>query len=161
VDETRFDDMAKALGRQTTRRLTVSAFLGGALGVLGVRETEAASSGCGKDCGECKTCKRGTCKTKNGKKRCRRGKCESLADGAACSLPTSGTCQSGVCRCLNGTIESNGQCLGRCPLGQQRDPASAVCCIPSGTGPCKLGEDNTCCKRFCENSPEPPYSICT
>jgi hypothetical protein len=150
VEETRFDAIAKALGTQTTRRLTVSTFLGGALGLLGA---PSVSGACKKNCGECKTCKNG----KRGKK----AKCKAKADGVACSFPTGGTCENGSCRCLNGTTESNGQCFTRCPLGQQRDPASAVCCIPSGTGPCKLGEDHTCCKRFCENSPEPPYTICT
>jgi hypothetical protein len=158
VDETRFDAIAKTLGTQTTRRLTFSAFIGGALGFLGASD---ASGACDRDCGECHTCKKGRCKTKNGKKKCKKGKCEKRTDGTACSIPTGGTCENGSCRCLNGTTEIDGQCFGRCPLGQQRDPASAVCCIPSGTGPCTLGADPTCCKRFCENSPDPPFSICT
>ena len=157
MDETRFDDMAKALGAQTTRRLTFRALLGGTLGVLGVAEVgDARSGGCGQDCGECKTCKKGTCKTKNGKKKCKKGKCENQTDGAACSIPTNGTCQDGVCTCLGGTTLSNGQCLATCPLGQQRDPASSVCCTPSGSGPCAGGTaDTTCCSGFCY-----PYAVC-
>src|SRR5262249_39701560 len=147
VEETRFDAIAKALGAPATRRLTVIAVLGGALGFLTAPD---ASGACNPDCGQCKTCKKGTCKRRNGKKRGNKGKCETQPDGTACSIPTGGSCANGVCSCLSGTTLSNGQCLGLCPLGQMRDPASSVCCIPSGTGPCALGADGNCCKRFCQ-----------
>ena len=162
MDETRFDDLAKALGTQTTRRLTVSTLLGGTLGMLGLAQVgDARSGGCGQDCGPCKICKKGKCKNKNGKKRCKKGKCENQTEGTACSIPTSGTCQSGVCTCVNGTILTNGQCLAPCPLGQQRDPASSVCCQPSGAGPCTpLNNNSTCCSGFCQNTLTPPFSRC-
>lgn len=150
MDEARFDDIAKALSAQTTRRLTFRALLGGMLGVLGFAEAgETRSGACKPDCDECNTCKKGKCTKKNGKKRCEKGKCERKADGAACTIPTSGSCQNGVCTCLGGSVLTNGQCLTPCPLGQQRDPASSVCCIPNGAGPCKAGVDRTCCSGFC------------
>ena len=142
MDETRFDDIAKALGMQTTRRLTISALLGGTLGILGFTEmTSAASGKCKQDCGECKTCKKGKCQTKNGKKTCKKGTCQSKAEGASCASPTGGTCQAGRCACPAGNVLCDGVCQagrrcacpegtefcggvcqGPCPLGQRRDP---------------------------------------
>ncbi len=57
----------------------------------------AAKSGtCKKPCGECEVCDPGKCrKTKNGKKRCRRGTCQPKADFTNCSL---GFCENGVCK---------------------------------------------------------------
>ena len=41
MEETRFDEMTKVLGSLKTRRLTLGGLLGGALGTLGLAESEA------------------------------------------------------------------------------------------------------------------------
>jgi hypothetical protein len=162
VDEHRFDDIIKALGAQMNRRLSFGAFLGGTLGVLGYSQMGAArSDGCKPDCGECHVCKKGPCKSKHGKKRCKPGRCEAKAVGAACSVPADGACQAdGVCSCPGGKELCKGTCYGLCPLGQQRDPSACVCCKSSGTGPCTVGNDANCCSGFCTNSNTPPYAVC-
>jgi hypothetical protein len=98
VENTRFDDIARALGSLTTRRQTFGALLGGALSTLGLAQPEdvaAAKSGkCKPKCGECERCKRGDCNKKDGKTRCQKGKCKPKADETGCSV---GTCQGGRC----------------------------------------------------------------
>jgi hypothetical protein len=44
MEQTGFDDLARALGARTTRRLTLGALLGGALGRLGLADAEAKKS---------------------------------------------------------------------------------------------------------------------
>lgn len=159
LEENRFDDMAKALGPLTTRRLTLGALLGGALSALGLGEADAARSGkCKRNPGECETCQKGKCQNKNGKKTCRAGKIKPKANGTACSV---GTCQDGGCACPSGRALCGGVCQDPCPLGQQRDPSSCVCCKPSGTSPCTIGDNPTCCSGFCFFSTTPPFSLCT
>ena len=100
MEENRFDDMAKALGPLTTRRLTLGALLGGALSALGLGEADAARSGnCKRNPGECETCQKGKCQNKNGTKKCRAGTIKPKANGTACSV---GTCQDGGCACPTG-----------------------------------------------------------
>ena len=101
MEDTRFDDMAKMVGSQKTRRLTLGALLGRVLSALGLAEVEAARKrGCKPKPNECQTCKKGKCrKTNSGKKKCKRGKLLAKANGTACSF---GTCQSGTCVATGG-----------------------------------------------------------
>src|SRR5215218_6006278 len=70
MEDTHFDAMVKALGSLTTRRLTLGALMGGELGRLGLADVGAKKSGkCKPKCDECEKCHKGSCKTKNGKKR--------------------------------------------------------------------------------------------
>ena len=92
MEDTRFDAIVKAVGSLTTRRLTIGALLGGALGRLGLTGTEAkmSSGKCKPKCGACERCQKGNCKRKNGKKRCHKGKCKSTCGSTQ-------VCQSGSC----------------------------------------------------------------
>src|SRR5262245_3159883 len=118
------------------RRLSLRALIGGALGVLSSRQAgearsrqarEEKSSDCNPACGQCQTCKKGACKNKNGKKRCKPGRCQSSVQGAACSVPTNGICQSdGSCACGGGKELCKGSCYDLCALRQSRDAASCV-----------------------------------
>ena len=100
MEDTRFDDIAKALGALKTRRLTLGAVLGGALSALGLAEAQAAKSGkCKPQPNQCQTCKKGKCRRTNNGKKCKKGKLLSKANGTACSIPgaTSATCLNGAC----------------------------------------------------------------
>ena len=163
MDENRFDDMAKTLGAQTTRRLTAGALLAGALGVLGVAETEAARSGkCKPKCGECERCNRGSCRrNRRGRKRCNKGNCQSLANGGACPVTSGGICQNGVCVCPAGQEACGGLCRNLCVLGETRISSTCVCCKATGSGPCTIGADAICCSGTCVASGVPPFTACT
>jgi hypothetical protein len=162
VDENRFDDLTKALGSPTNRRLTLSAFLGGALGVLGFTDAEAAESGrCQPRCGECEQCNRGSCrKTRHRQKRCNPGNCQPLT-GPACGIPSGGTCQNGICACPSGQDLCGGVCRAFCPAGQMRVPSTCGCCRVAGVGPCNVGADVTCCSGRCAARTVAPFSACT
>ena len=135
MEDTRFDDMAKAFGALTTRRLTLGALLGGALARLGLGAVnakkskgggqgvggqgigvEAKSGKCKPACGTCQRCKKGKCRTKNGLKRCKKGTCQPLT-GPLCTPTTGGpgTCHAGVCvpgapQCVSGSTNCSGVC---------------------------------------------------
>src|SRR4051812_11468688 len=96
MDATRFDTLARSLAAAGSRRRTLTTALGGALSLLSLANLGevAAEGACKPACGECQTCKKGSChKTKHGKK-CKKGTCQAKPPGTGCS---SGTCQSGVC----------------------------------------------------------------
>lgn len=163
MENTRFDDMAKALGTLATRRLTLGAILGA--GLLGSTQIEAkrSSGKCKPACDACETCDRGKCNKKHGKKRCKKGRCKALT-GTACSLPTGsvGTCCSGVCRDLQ-TDEANcGACDGACTSTQVCQtglcfpvsicpPNTTVQCDPLTT-PCGDGAGTCVCNRSTEGN---------
>lgn len=133
MENTRFDDMAKALGTLATRRLTLGAILGA--GLLGSTQIEAkrSSGKCKPACGACEACDRGKCDKKHGRKRCKKGKCKALS-GTACSLTpgTEGICCSGTCHDLQ-TDEANcGSCGTACPTNQV---CQAGTCFPVSTCP--------------------------
>jgi hypothetical protein len=140
VEDTRFDHLAKVLGAQKTRRLTLGALLGGALSALGLTDPDeawAAKSGkCRRKPGECETCKKGKCQRKNGEKKCKRGKIKPKANGTACSV---GTCQSGTCVAAGGGGGGGG--------GGGTGPAPN--CIPKG-GFCLKLQGTECCSRVCQ-----------
>jgi hypothetical protein len=121
VENTRFNDIAKALGSPTSRRLTLSALLGGTLARLGLADVEAAKSGrCKPKCDACERCNKGKCRrTKSGKKRCKKGKCV-LQPGA----PT-------------------------CGPDQVRNEETCGCCKPPGGSCAPTGETVDCCSGFC------------
>jgi hypothetical protein len=136
---------------------------------------EATSGACRPACGACQTCQRGTCRRKNGRKRCSRGRCLAASTGTACTLSSggSGTCQNGACvpsqvQCSGGLTDCSGGCTnlqtdpvhcgqcGKVCAAQQLCVASA-CCFPNGT-PDVCTADNflaVCCpgptgQRGCE-----------
>ena len=151
MDETRFDDIAKALGSLTTRRLTFAALLGGVLGGLGLSDAEAKKSGkCKPACTACTTCKKGKCQKKNGKKRCKKGKCKPKANGTLCSV---GTCQNGTCSCLGlqQTCISAVECCANTTCGHPVGTQGDRCCQPGGT-PCPSGSGTTCCTGICDTA---------
>jgi hypothetical protein len=80
MDAIQFDALTKAWIAEASRRRTLAGTLAAALGALGLahaKEAAAAKSGkCKKKCGECESCKKGACKKKDGKKRCKKGKCK-------------------------------------------------------------------------------------
>ena len=150
MEQARFDNIAKALGSQATRRLTLSALLGGTLGAFGVADAGAAKSGKSKPaCGECEKCKKGKCKPK--------------PNGTACTAPSgNATCQTGVCICPQGSTD----CFGTC-RSTQTDPANCGtcgkvcaaldsscaagrCCKPGGAT-CFGLSDPTCCGHCAPN----------
>src|SRR5215217_5558191 len=107
MEEIRFDALTKAFGALTTRRLTLGALLGGALGRLGGGEAAAKqhtkkrkkTNGCKPACGPCQQCQKGKCrKTGSGKKKCKKSTCQPLT-GTSCTPTTggTGTCQAGSC----------------------------------------------------------------
>lgn len=85
MEDIRFDTITKALGALTTRRWTAGALLAGALSVLGLSgpdDAEAAETKmCKPKCNSCEKCDEGTCEKKNGKKRCKKGKCKLKPNG--------------------------------------------------------------------------------
>lgn len=154
MDADRFDSLARSLTVAGPRRRVLATAFAGALGALGLAnsdEASAAKSGkCKPKCGECEKCRKGECNKKNGKKRCRRGRCVANPRG---TVSCSGTCVNlqtdprncGSCgkRCQLNAICSAGICTcvrGACPAGDATCcPASAVrpvdCRCTSATNP--------------------------
>lgn len=145
MDAIRFDALTKVLIAETSRRRTLAGLLGAALGVLGFGgndDADAAKSGkCKNACSTCQFCKKGKCKKKDGKKRCRPGMCQLKANGTWCA--SGAACQDGTCLCSNGQescgdvccnqllgfVCLNGTC--RCPVGEEEcgfaDSCHPVC----------------------------------
>jgi hypothetical protein len=130
-----FDTLARAVGSLTTRRLALAALLGGAFGRLGLAETAAKrkSGRCKPKCSECQRCDLGRCRKNNqGKKVCKKSKCQPKATGTPCPAFSGGLCQNGTC--VN--VKADPANCGR--LGNACDPA-AVCqngvCFPISTCP--------------------------
>lgn len=96
----RFDALTHVLTASASRRRTLGGLLGGALVALGLTNADdaaAAKTGrCKQECGECEFCQTGTCKKRNGKKRCKRGVCKPKANSTSCSV--GGVCYNGNCQ---------------------------------------------------------------
>lgn len=96
-----FDAVVRRLPEATSRRnitrIGSRALRAAILARIGLPSAEvfAARSGtCKKPCGECEQCDKGTCRKKNGRKRCKRGRCTPKPDFIACSF---GFCFEGAC----------------------------------------------------------------
>jgi hypothetical protein len=100
MDPDRFDSLTRSFTLAGSRRRVLAA-LSGALGLLGLahpEEATAAKTGkCKPKCGECEKCKKGDCNTRNGRKRCKRGKCKAKAAGTPCTAFSGGVCQNRTC----------------------------------------------------------------
>jgi hypothetical protein len=168
MDGSRFDTLAKTLATASPRRQALTAALGGALGILGLRQPEdvgAARSGkCKQTPGVCQICKKGKCSKKNGKKKCKAGKILPKAEGTAC---TGGSCQGGSCvsptgqvlpeptpepppggvTCPPGEEACGDACFSACPSGRVRSPQTCGCCRVSGVVErvCDTAERDPCC----------------
>ena len=145
MEDTRFDAIAKALGSAASRRLTLSALLSGALGRLGLAETEAAKSGkCKPTCDECQKCDKGTCrKNKNGTKKCKKGKCKPTNEGITCQNNPCKECQNGACSNRPNDTTCDG--AGKCRNGTCNQPPS---CVQFARG-CATSNPHACCSDIC------------
>jgi hypothetical protein len=138
MDPRHFDDITKALVTETSRRQTFRALLGGAAGILAVVDAEAGSGRCAPACGPCATCKKGTCKKKRGKKRCKPGKCILKPDDTTCD--STGKCLNGTCNPPPGcsslgqlcTPPDQGDCCG--PVCTAFGPGTGLCSLPAPIG---------------------------
>ena len=140
----RFAAMANATIFQTNRRLTLSALLGGAVGLLRLVDGSAAKSGtCKPSCNACSTCQKGKCKKKHGKKKCKKGTCQPRPDGIGCGSTPCQACQGGVC--VNTANDTLCQGTGRC-LNGICNPQPV--CAPYGAG-CSTADPGTCCSDAC------------
>ena len=162
MDAKRFDTIAKAFISETSRRRTLGGLLGGALGALGLAgldDVDAAKSGkCKEACGICEFCQKGKCKQKNGKKRCKAGKCQPKPNETPCGFPGNGGCTDGECVCQAGTEECGAVCRPLCaPNIQARNPNTCNCCFVNNF-PCtnttpegaRAPQANaTCCSNVC------------
>ena len=153
MDGKQFDDLAKALGSGTTRRLTLGALVGGALGALGLAETAAKKKkkkkkGCKPACTDCQSCK----------KKKKKGVCQPLANGTACtSLSGGATCQNGTCTCPTGQTNVIGTCT--CPAGLTK---CGTACVDTQTDESNCGACGTVCgtNQVCQRGTCFPKSIC-
>ena len=137
MDADRFDSLSRSLAITGSRRLALTAALGGALGLLGLTHPDDATAGgkCKPTCNECQTCTKGPCtKTPHGKK-CKKDTCQAKGDGAGCSV---GTCQSGSCvtaappqACREAARRNlcpiTGTCMENCLAGTVFVPESCTC----------------------------------
>jgi hypothetical protein len=164
MDADRFDTLARSLTTPGSRRRALASAVGGALGVLGLRQPDpsARRGKCKPTCDECQKCKKGDCEKKNGKKKCKTGKCKPKAAGTPCTAFAGGQCQNGTCINVQADEANCGS------LGTACDPTQ-VCqagsCFPSSTCPetiasaCSLDENGTPCGSsgincFCSRSTE-------
>jgi len=127
MEDTQFDHLAKSFGTVVTRRLTLGALLVGALARLGLGEAAAKKGGkvaraestnCKiiLACGTCQSFKKGRAIRRNGRKLCKKGKCQPLS-GTRCTASTGGAgiCQNGTCvpagpQCTGGSTNCSGVC---------------------------------------------------
>jgi hypothetical protein len=148
VEDIRFDTLAKVLGSHATRRLTLGALIGGALGRLGLHEAEAKSSfgTCKPACSECRQCDKGKCHKKHGRKHCTKGTCEPTANGTLCTGIGDGICANGTC--INPkTDEANcgtiGNACGPTQVCQEGRCFSVSICPATLTTACPAGPTST------------------
>lgn len=97
-----FDSFARHRGTVTSRRgiarvgtvvLGVAVFA--RVGLSSSEVLAARAARCKTPCGECEQCDKGPCReTKNGEKRCKRGRCKPKPDFIGCSF---GFCFAGAC----------------------------------------------------------------
>jgi hypothetical protein len=173
MDDIGFDRLTRSLTTPGSRRRTLATAFAGVLGVLGFAAVDEASAAkspkCKRKPGECERCDRGTCKKKDGKKRCKAGKIKAKAFGTPCSI---GSCQNGACTANPPPTCPGGATGGSCPGGvgnfatcagnescicystasggvlcaQMKLQCSAMAC-PNGQGDCP--PDTTCVINTC------------
>lgn len=125
MDGNRFDAFAKSISSTASRRRSLGALLGGGIAVFGLAKPDEAwsakSGKCRETCGPCEACRKGKCKRKNGRKRCKPGTCELLPG------------------------------LSECPAGQVRNPTTCGCCQANGQTCEQGGGNpgNLCCSGGC------------
>jgi hypothetical protein len=163
VEDTRCNDMAKALGAQATRRLTLGALLGGVLGRLGISEAEAKKDKTKqtKPWCHCPDGNPANCVTLklNKKARQRHRQNHPFDSPGPCqpfTCPAGQTNCDGVCKNLN-TDEANcGTCGNICAGGQtccsgvcqnlQTDPANCGTCGHLCVAPAVICLAGDCCR---------------
>jgi hypothetical protein len=114
MDADRFDALSRSLTRARSRRTALASLLGGALGLVALREVDAKK----KRCPPCKKRKKGKCKKKK-------------PDGTACP---GGTCQGGRCLLTRCTPSCRGKVCG--------DDGCGGSCGSCGAVPCTNGACN-------------------
>jgi hypothetical protein len=178
VEDTGFNDMAKALGAQATRRLTLGALLGGVLGRLGISEADAKSEADTKK-GKTKLTKPwchcpdgnpANCVTREFTKKARQrhrqkhpfdtpGPCQpftcpagqTTCDGVCANLQTDET-NCGTCGTTCGAVQ--GCCGGVCK-NLNTDEANCGTCGNTCAG------GQTCCSGVCKNLQADPANCGT
>ena len=180
MDDTRFDDIAKALGSVKSRRLAIGALLGGGLSALGTAESEAKKKNNDNDKDKKKKCKKkaGPCEKCNNK-----GRKKDKANGSSCTPPGggSGQCANGACiaqsppvppappspvcvtqgnPCVQGGTGTAACCAGTvCGRAFGATAGSFNCC--SGPGSlCNASTASQCCSQGCNTNTNPPTCAC-
>ena len=146
MDAFRFDSLTRSLVTHGSRRRALAAALGGALGLLGLRDPDDAAAAksctCKPKCGECEKCKKGDCDRKNGKKVCKKGKCQPKSNGTPCTVPAGGSCHNGACVA----------CPATCPVCQAC--VNGQTCTPLANDPaCETNACKACQGGACVNAP--------
>jgi Stigma-specific protein, Stig1 len=180
MEETGFDDMAKAFGSRTTRRLTLGALLGGALGHLGLADAEGKKRKKSKKSKQTETTKPWchcpddnptNCVTLELTKKARQrhqqkdpfdtpGPCEEPFTCPAGQTNCAGVCQNlqtdetncGTCGTSCGAVQ--GCCSGVC-TNLNTDEANCGTCGHA----CAVGQ--TCCYGVCKNLQADPTNCGT
>jgi hypothetical protein len=83
MDTDRFDAVVQRAGAASSRRGTLGVLLAEVLGLFGQKAPDAAwakSGKCKPARGACQSCKKGRCRKRHGRKRCRKGACQPVAD---------------------------------------------------------------------------------
>ncbi len=166
MDADRFDTLLRSLTQPpaASRRGMGRFVIGLALGSLGLAQPAVAarSRGCKAACGLCAECEKGSCKRKNGRKRCQRGKCKPKANGSGCG--GSGTCLNGGCATTCANPSPPGACSGASCTGPSC-PNGEFCgtCDMTTEGQVVCGDLRPPCSEFqsCERSANCPRgSVC-
>jgi hypothetical protein len=140
MDGARFDTLTRGLCDTRSRRQTLAATLGGALG-MALAASSVSDVAAKKKCPPCKRRKKGKCKKK-------------LPNGTVCR---DGTCQNGRCiglcvgqpddtACGIGQQCCDENCVAECAANEQRDPVTCGCCLRAGE-PCD--DPTACCAKEC------------
>jgi hypothetical protein len=175
VEDTRFDEMSKVLGSLKTRRLTLGALLGGALGALGLSEGEAKK----------KKKKKKKCKNLGPCQRCQNGKKKTQPDNTACTPPGAaagtGRCAAGACIAQSPPVPPAPPSPVCVTLGNactQTGTGTAACCSPTVCGrafnatantfkccngpgsTCSAATASQCCSEGCNTNTNPATCAC-
>jgi len=149
MDGSQFDALTRLLDRGAQRRQVLRSLALGVCVGLGfsviprMEAVHAAGKGCRKDCGPCATCQTGTCKRKQGKKKCKPGTCVPQADGTSCD--GTGLCLNGMCNPRPTCAPWNASCIpdGDCCSGACAyfDMALNFCMAGPAGRPCYENDD--------------------
>lgn len=120
MDNRTIDEWSRVAATDGTRRGLIRALGGGTLGAVLVR------LGVGQADAKPKKCK----KPKKPGQKCK------LNNGTKCKCSGGAKCKVGICRCPNGTEESNGKCV------------PTPTCLEHGAD-CSEGSSAACCSGFC------------